>query len=56
MIEAAYLPTPEEIETAESVLEAAATHPGAQALPDGRFIDAAVVTAAHRTLTLTRRT
>ena len=56
VIEAAYLPTPEEIETAESVLEAAATHPGAQALPDGRFIDAAVVTDAHRTLTLTRRT
>ncbi|WP_151479242.1 HpcH/HpaI aldolase/citrate lyase family protein [Streptomyces albicerus] len=56
VIEAAYLPTPEEIETAESVLKAAATHPGAQALPDGRFIDAAVVAAAHRTLTLARRT
>lgn len=56
VIEAAYLPTPEEIETAESVLKAAATHPGAQALPDGRFIDAAVVAAAHRTLSLARRT
>ncbi|MFC8199756.1 HpcH/HpaI aldolase/citrate lyase family protein [Streptomyces sp. NPDC057298] len=55
VIEAAYLPTPQEIETAESVIEAAATRPGAQALPDGRFIDAAVVAGAHRTLALARR-
>ncbi|MDQ0953194.1 citrate lyase subunit beta/citryl-CoA lyase [Streptomyces phaeochromogenes] len=55
VIETAYLPTPEDIESAESVLKAAATHPGAQALPDGRFIDAAVVAAAHRTLALARR-
>ncbi|MGW3419915.1 HpcH/HpaI aldolase/citrate lyase family protein [Streptomyces phaeochromogenes] len=55
VIETAYLPTPEDIESAESVVKAAATHSGAQALPDGRFIDAAVVAAAHRTLTLARR-
>ncbi|MFE9685337.1 HpcH/HpaI aldolase/citrate lyase family protein [Streptomyces sp. NPDC006285] len=56
VIEAAYLPTPEEIERAESVIEAAAVRPGAQALPDGRFIDTAVVAGAHRTLALARRT
>jgi citrate lyase subunit beta/citryl-CoA lyase len=55
VIETAYLPPPEDIESAESVVKAAATHPGAQALPDGRFIDAAVVAAAHRTLALARR-
>ncbi|MEV4034182.1 HpcH/HpaI aldolase/citrate lyase family protein [Streptomyces umbrinus] len=55
VIETAYLPTPEDIESAESVVKAAATHSGAQALPDGRFIDAAVVAAAHRTLALARR-
>ncbi|QQM43973.1 HpcH/HpaI aldolase/citrate lyase family protein [Streptomyces liliifuscus] len=55
VIETAYLPTPEDIESAESVVKAAATHPGAHALPDGRFIDAAVVAAAHRTLALARR-
>ncbi len=55
MIERAYLPTEEEIERAETVLKAAATQQGAQALPDGRFVDAAVVTAAQRTLSLARR-
>ncbi|MFF1815237.1 HpcH/HpaI aldolase/citrate lyase family protein [Streptomyces sp. NPDC058251] len=55
IIERAYLPTPAEIDSAEAVVQAAATAPGAQALPDGRFIDAAVVTGAHRTLTLARR-
>ena len=45
VIERAYLPTPEEIEAAEAIVKAAATDPGAQALPDGRFIDAAVVAA-----------
>ncbi len=55
VIEAAYLPTAEEIETAESVLEAAASQAGAQALPDGRFIDTAVVAGAHRTLSLAHR-
>ncbi|POX52157.1 CoA ester lyase [Streptomyces sp. Ru71] len=55
VIERAYLPTAREIEDAEEVLKAAAAHQGAQALPDGRFIDAAAVTAAHRTLDLARR-
>ncbi|MFF4352385.1 HpcH/HpaI aldolase/citrate lyase family protein [Streptomyces sp. NPDC001530] len=55
IIERAYLPTPAEIDSAEAVIKAAATDPGAQALPDGRFIDAAVVTGAHRTLALAHR-
>ncbi|MFD5339093.1 HpcH/HpaI aldolase/citrate lyase family protein [Streptomyces hawaiiensis] len=55
VIERAYLPTGAEIEQAETVLKAAATEQGAQALADGRFIDAAVVTAAQRTLSLARR-
>ncbi|MET7731792.1 CoA ester lyase [Streptomyces sp. NPDC005402] len=55
VIERAYLPTEEEIEHAETVLEAARSHQGAQALPDGTFIDAAVVTQAHRTLSLAHR-
>ncbi|MET9760263.1 CoA ester lyase [Streptomyces sp. NPDC006372] len=55
VIERAFLPTEEEIEQAETILKAAATEPGAQALPGGRFIDTAVVTAAQRTLSLARR-
>ncbi|MER7562669.1 HpcH/HpaI aldolase/citrate lyase family protein [Streptomyces sp. NPDC048523] len=55
VIERAYLPTEEEIEQAETVLKAAQAHQGAQALPDGTFIDAAVVTQAHRTLSLAGR-
>ncbi|MFJ9148985.1 HpcH/HpaI aldolase/citrate lyase family protein [Streptomyces sp. NPDC102270] len=55
VIERAYLPTEEEIEQAETVLKAAEAHQGAQALPDGTFIDAAVVTQAHRTLSLVGR-
>jgi citrate lyase subunit beta/citryl-CoA lyase len=55
VIERAYLPTQEETESAEAVLKAAAAHPGAQALPDGRFVDAAVVAGAQRTLALARR-
>ncbi|MDL5200993.1 CoA ester lyase [Streptomyces sp. ALI-76-A] len=55
VIERAYLPTAEEIEQAEAVVKAATRERGAQALPDGRFVDAAVVTAAHRTLSLARR-
>ncbi|MER6332427.1 CoA ester lyase [Streptomyces sp. NPDC001034] len=55
VIERAYLPTPAELDHAETVVEAAATDPGAQALPDGRFIDAAVVAMARRTLSLARR-
>ncbi|MDG9715286.1 CoA ester lyase [Streptomyces sp. DH24] len=55
VIERAYLPTQQEIEQAETVVKAAAQEEGAQALPDGRFVDAAVVTAARRTLALSRR-
>ncbi|MDH3033348.1 CoA ester lyase [Streptomyces sp. TRM75561] len=55
VIERAYLPTEREIEQAERVLKAAAATPGAQALPDGTFVDAAVVTAAHRTLALAHK-
>lgn len=55
VIERAYLPTPAEVESAEAVVEAASIEPGAQALPDGRFIDAAVVACARRTLALARR-
>ncbi|MFH8804749.1 HpcH/HpaI aldolase/citrate lyase family protein [Streptomyces sp. NPDC017936] len=55
IIERAYLPTQREIEEAEAVVKAAAAEPGAQALPDGRFVDAAVVAAARRTLSLGRR-
>ncbi|MET9773791.1 aldolase/citrate lyase family protein [Streptomyces sp. NPDC006367] len=55
VIERAYLPTERELEEAETVLEAAAARPGAQALPDGRFVDAAVVATARRTLSLARR-
>ncbi|GAA3493110.1 CoA ester lyase [Streptomyces prasinosporus] len=56
VIERAYLPDEEEIEQAETIVKAAAAEQGAQALPDGRFIDAAVVAAARRTLSLARRT
>ncbi|WP_405839053.1 HpcH/HpaI aldolase/citrate lyase family protein [Streptomyces sp. NBC_01518] len=56
VIERAFLPTNEEIEEAETIVKAAMREEGAQALPDGRFIDAAVVAAAQRTLALARRT
>lgn len=56
VIESAFLPTNEEIEQAETIVKAAIQEEGAQALPDGRFIDAAVVAAAQRTLALARRT
>jgi len=55
VIEKAYLPTQREIEQAETVIKAAAMNQGAQALPNGTFIDAAVVTAAQRTLTLAQK-
>lgn len=55
VIERAYLPAPEEVTAAEEVLGAARAAPGALALPDGRFVDPAVVAAAHRTLTLSHR-
>ncbi|WP_081236577.1 HpcH/HpaI aldolase/citrate lyase family protein [Streptomyces viridosporus] len=56
VIERAYLPGAEEIEQAEEIVKAAAAEQGAQALPDGRFIDAAAVAEARRTLSLARRT
>ncbi|MFI2433906.1 HpcH/HpaI aldolase/citrate lyase family protein [Streptomyces sp. NPDC018693] len=52
VIERAYLPTPEEIDEAEQIIKAAEAEEGAQALADGTFVDAAVVTAARRTLSL----
>lgn len=55
IIERAYLPTQEEIDSAEEILQAAAKEPGAQALPNGRFIDPAIVASAHRTLSLAHR-
>jgi len=55
IIEQAYLPTQQELEDAETIVKAALTEQGAQALPDGRFVDAAVVAAAHRTLALAGR-
>ncbi|MDJ1133868.1 HpcH/HpaI aldolase/citrate lyase family protein [Streptomyces iconiensis] len=55
VIERAFRPTAEEIESARQVVEAARTEAGALALPDGRFVDAAVVAAATRTLELATR-
>ncbi|MFD3802681.1 HpcH/HpaI aldolase/citrate lyase family protein [Streptomyces sp. NPDC058619] len=55
VIERAYVPAPEEVTAAEEVIGAARATPGALALPDGRFVDPAVVAAAHRTLALSRR-
>ncbi|MFJ8583264.1 HpcH/HpaI aldolase/citrate lyase family protein [Streptomyces sp. NPDC093595] len=55
VIERAYLPTSAEIAAAEEIVAAAATGTGALALPDGRFVDAAIVAAARRTLSLARR-
>lgn len=55
VIERAYLPTAREVESAAEIVEAATRDAGALALPDGRFVDAAVVAAAHRTLLLAAR-
>ncbi|MEV6328167.1 aldolase/citrate lyase family protein [Streptomyces sp. NPDC051909] len=55
VIERAYLPTPDEIAAAEEVVKAAEAQEGALALPDGRFVDAAVVTRARRVLALAAR-
>ncbi len=54
VIERAFLPTRQEAERAEEIAAAAATDAGALALPDGRFVDAAVVAEARRTLRLAR--
>lgn len=55
VIEHAYLPTPDEVAGAEEVVKAAEADGGALALPDGRFVDAAVVEGARRVLTLAAR-
>ncbi|WHM39170.1 CoA ester lyase [Streptomyces sp. BPTC-684] len=55
VIERAYLPPPSEVAAAEEVLTVSPTDTGALALPDGRFVDAAVLEAARRTLALSRR-
>ncbi|WP_406449085.1 CoA ester lyase [Streptomyces sp. NBC_00876] len=55
VIERAFRPTPQEIEAAQEIVEAAQAQAGALALPDGRFVDAAVVAQAHRTLALAGR-
>jgi len=56
VIRAAFLPSEQELELARTVLTAAeegeASGHGAVALPDGRFVDEAVVRQARRTLSL----
>ncbi|SOD63318.1 citrate lyase subunit beta / citryl-CoA lyase [Streptomyces zhaozhouensis] len=56
VIEEAFAPTAEEVAAADEITAAAATDAGALALPDGRFVDAAVVAGARRTLALAART
>ncbi|WUF56837.1 aldolase/citrate lyase family protein [Streptomyces tubercidicus] len=55
VIEAAYLPSAEEVAAAQEIVRAATAEGGALALPDGRFVDAAVVAAARRVLDLAGR-
>ncbi|WP_202238333.1 HpcH/HpaI aldolase/citrate lyase family protein [Actinacidiphila reveromycinica] len=55
VIARAYLPTPEQVEAARETVDAAAASPGALALPDGRFVDPAVVAGARRVLALAAR-
>jgi len=55
VIERAYLPSAQEIEEAEEIVKAAVAETGALSLPDGRFVDAAIVAGAQRTLALARR-
>ncbi|MGI5351806.1 HpcH/HpaI aldolase/citrate lyase family protein [Streptomyces sp. CA-250714] len=55
VIEEAYRPSAEEVAAAEEIVAAAGPDAGALALPDGRFVDAAVVAGARRTLSLARR-
>ncbi|MDI3402961.1 HpcH/HpaI aldolase/citrate lyase family protein [Streptomyces cavernicola] len=55
VIERAYLPDPAEVAAAEEIVKAADSESGALALPDGRFVDAAVVTGARRVLALRDR-
>ncbi|MEU8759152.1 aldolase/citrate lyase family protein [Streptomyces sp. NPDC048659] len=55
VITRAYLPTPDEVAAAEQVVKAAEAEAGALALPDGRFVDTAVVAGARRVLALAAR-
>ncbi|GAA3885759.1 HpcH/HpaI aldolase/citrate lyase family protein [Streptomyces sedi] len=55
VIEEAFAPTAEEVAAAGEITAAAETDSGALALPDGRFVDAAVVAGARRTLALAAR-
>ncbi|RMI27802.1 HpcH/HpaI aldolase/citrate lyase family protein [Streptomyces triticirhizae] len=55
VIEAAFAPTEAEVAAADEILAAAATAAGAQALPDGRFVDPAIVAGARRTVALAER-
>ncbi|WP_073498998.1 HpcH/HpaI aldolase/citrate lyase family protein [Actinacidiphila paucisporea] len=55
VIERAYLPSAPEIAAARETVAAADASPGALALPDGRFIDPAVVAGARRVLALAAR-
>lgn len=59
VIRQAFTPTPDEVEAAQKVVEAAASASregsGAFVLPNGRFVDEPIVTAAHQTVALARR-
>lgn len=55
VIERAYLPSAAEIAAARETVAAADASPGALALPDGRFVDPAVVAGARRVLALAPR-
>nr|WP_202540490.1 aldolase/citrate lyase family protein [Streptomyces sp. SID4937] len=55
VIERAFRPSAREIEEAEEIVAASAVEAGALALPDGRFVDAAVVASARRTLAIAGR-
>ncbi|WUH96064.1 aldolase/citrate lyase family protein [Streptomyces sp. NBC_00433] len=55
VIERAYLPSAPEIAAARETVAAADASPGALALPDGRFVDPAVVAGAQRVLALAAR-
>ncbi|MGQ4513227.1 aldolase/citrate lyase family protein [Streptomyces sp. DW26H14] len=55
VIERAFLPSAAEIAAARETVEAAAVVPGATTLPDGRFVDPAIVASARRVLALAER-
>ncbi|MFD6887225.1 HpcH/HpaI aldolase/citrate lyase family protein [Streptomyces sp. NPDC059957] len=55
VIERAYLPGPAEVSAAEEIVAAARRTPGAVALPDGRFVDPAMLAGAERIVALSRR-